>query len=179
MEFHNDKYDYSLVKYIDQHHKVEIICPSHHIFWQKADNHLKKECRKCADEKLNGLYTKTFFERFPQKKAVPAILYYIKIKHKKHIFYKVGITKNSINIRFGKVATSAFNITPLAIWDTTLYEAFVAEQTLLSGLSSPDLLLDDESFIRELRNSTIGTTEIFCDSLNDSDIKKYFKQSTA
>ena len=179
MEFHNDKYDYSLVKYIDQHHKVEIICPSHHIFWQKADNHLKKECRKCADEKLNGLYTKTFFERFPQKKAVPAILYYIKIKHKKHIFYKVGITKNSINIRFGKVATSAFNITPLAIWDTTLYDAFVAEQTLLSGLSSPDLLLDDESFIRELRNSTIGTTEIFCDSLNDSDIKKYFKQSTA
>ena len=179
MEFHNDKYDYSLVKYIDQHHKVEIICPSHHIFWQKPDNHLNKECRKCADEKLNGLYTKTFFERFPQKKAVPAILYYIKIKHKKHIFYKVGITKNSIKIRYGKVAASAFNITPLAIWDTTLYEAFVAEQALLSGLSSPDLLLDNESFVRELRDSTIGTTEIFCDSLSDSDITKYFKQSTA
>lgn len=179
IEFHNDKYDYSLVKYIDQHQKVEIICPSHHIFWQKADNHLNKECRKCADEKLNGLYTKTFFERFPQKKAVSAILYYIKIKHKKHIFYKVGITKNSIKKRFGKVATSAFNITPLAILDTTLYEAFLAEQALLSGLSSPDLLLDDESFVRELRDSTIGTTEIFCDSLSDSDIKKYFNQSTA
>lgn len=110
---------------------------------------------------------------------MPAILYYIKIKHKKHTFYKVGITKNSIQKRYGMVATSAFNITPIAFLDTTLYEAFLAEQALLSGLSSPDLLLDDESFVSELRDSTIGTTEIFCDSLSDSDIKKYFSQSTA
>ena len=151
----------------------------HNIFWQTPDSHKNSECRKCADEKLNGLYTETFFERFPKKKIVPAILYYIKIKHKKHTFYKVGITKNSIQKRYGMIATSAFNITPIAFLDTTLYEAFLAEQALLSGLSSPDLLLDDESFVSELRDSTIGTTEIFCDSLSDSDIKKYFSQSTA
>jgi hypothetical protein len=177
MEFHNDKYDYSLVKYIHQHHKVEIICPSHHIFWQKADNHLKKECRKCADEKLNGLYTKTFFERFPQKKAVPAIFYYIKIKHKKHIFYKVGITKNSIKHRFVSASKSDFNITPIAIRETTLFDAFEAEQELLASLPDPILLLDDEHLVEALRNSTIGTTEVFSDSLTDSLIKKYFNDN--
>ena len=174
IEYHNHKYDYSLVRYKNQHDKVEIICPSHGVFMQKPDAHLKSGCRKCADEKLHGLYTKAFFERFPEQKAVCANLYYIKIIHEKYSFYKVGITKNSIKNRFGGVSKSVFKISPISIKKTTLYKAYKAEEALLANLSSPNKLLDDKEFVGELRDSTIGTTEIFCKPLSDFDIEKYF-----
>ncbi len=177
IEFHDDKYDYSLVNFISSHDKIEIICPSHGKFWQTPTNHLKSECRKCADGKLHGLYSDTFFERFPEKRLVPAILYYIKIDHDNHSFYKIGITKNSIKHRFGSASKSGFNITPIAIRETTLFDAFEAEQELLASLLDPILLLDDEHLVKALRNSTIGTTEVFSDSLTDSLIKKYFNDN--
>lgn len=39
-EIHNDKYDYSLVKYINSQTKVKILCPIHGIFEQKPPIHL-------------------------------------------------------------------------------------------------------------------------------------------
>jgi len=45
---HGDKYDYSLVKYINTNIKVKIICPEHGIFEQKPIQHLQgKRCQKC------------------------------------------------------------------------------------------------------------------------------------
>ena len=34
-EIHNNKYDYSLVEYIDNKTKVKIICPEHGVFEQR------------------------------------------------------------------------------------------------------------------------------------------------
>lgn len=49
--FHNNKYDYSLVEYIDSQHDVCIICPVHGEFTQVAGEHLRgKGCRKCASD---------------------------------------------------------------------------------------------------------------------------------
>ena len=40
IEVHGNKYDYSKVEYRDMRSKVEIICPRHGAFWQRAQSHL-------------------------------------------------------------------------------------------------------------------------------------------
>ena len=47
---HGNKYDYSLVEYIDMHTKVKIICPKHGEFKQKPTSHIhqKSGCSKCV-----------------------------------------------------------------------------------------------------------------------------------
>ncbi len=47
-EIHGDKYDYSRVEYKNSLVKVEIGCPEHGYFWQKASEHLRGcRCPKC------------------------------------------------------------------------------------------------------------------------------------
>lgn len=59
---HNDKYHYSLVKYVNNHTKVQIICKKHGIFQQKPNVHLRgRGCPKCV--KTHKLTTKVFAER--------------------------------------------------------------------------------------------------------------------
>ena len=52
-KIHNNKYDYSLVEYINAITKVEIICPEHGIFKQTPNNHTsnKNGCPICKNEK--------------------------------------------------------------------------------------------------------------------------------
>ena len=40
-QLHNGKYDYSNVDYINSRTKVNIICPIHGVFEQKADSHIR------------------------------------------------------------------------------------------------------------------------------------------
>ena len=49
---HNNKYDYSLVNYVNAYTKVKIGCPIHGIFEQTPGHHLnhKQGCAKCATE---------------------------------------------------------------------------------------------------------------------------------
>ena len=49
---HGDKYDYSKVKYVDTHSAVDIVCPIHGIFSQKAISHLRgSSCPICANKR--------------------------------------------------------------------------------------------------------------------------------
>ena len=51
---HGDKYDYSRTVYVNQRTNVEIICPIHGVFTQKADSHIRGYgCRKCGDMSSN------------------------------------------------------------------------------------------------------------------------------
>jgi len=51
-EIHGDKYDYSQAEYTHSHSKIEIICPIHGSFWQKACSHLEGfGCKECNIEK--------------------------------------------------------------------------------------------------------------------------------
>ena len=64
---HNNKYDYSKVKYLGSSIPVTIICPEHGEFIMKPNNHLQGQgCPKCANLK-KGAYrksnTKNFIER--------------------------------------------------------------------------------------------------------------------
>ena len=46
---HGEKYDYSLVEYVDNKSKVKIICPEHGEFSQKPSNHnMGSGCKQCA-----------------------------------------------------------------------------------------------------------------------------------
>jgi len=59
---HNNKYDYSLVNYINARTKVQIICPEHGIFKQNTDSHLRGTgCPACVG--LKKLSTKSFIEK--------------------------------------------------------------------------------------------------------------------
>lgn len=50
---HNGKYDYSNVKYVNNHTKVCIICPFHGEFWQTPHDHLQNHgCPYCRASKL-------------------------------------------------------------------------------------------------------------------------------
>ena len=49
---HGNKYDYSLVEYVDRKTKVKIICPEHGEFLQRPSSHLHHGCSKCEETAL-------------------------------------------------------------------------------------------------------------------------------
>jgi len=63
---HSDKYDYSLVEYVNCRTKVKIICPTHGEFEQYPTSHIihKQNCPICAKTSIN---TKTLIDRFKDK----------------------------------------------------------------------------------------------------------------
>lgn len=64
---HGDKYDYSLVKYINSHNTVKIICKIHGVFEQKPISHLNgHECIKCSLSK-RGLKIRLTTSEFIEK----------------------------------------------------------------------------------------------------------------
>lgn len=84
-EYHNYKYDYSLVKYISSSKKVIITCKEHGEFKQTPNSHLRSGCPSCAESGFDI--------------SKPAFLYYLKVCG--GIAYKVGITNRTIEERFG------------------------------------------------------------------------------
>lgn len=61
---HNNKYDYSLVCYVNNKVKVKIICPKHGIFEQTPDMHMKGSgCPKCKTEKARKkLFNRGYYD---------------------------------------------------------------------------------------------------------------------
>jgi very-short-patch-repair endonuclease len=60
---HNNKYDYSKVKYNKMHEKVCIICPEHGEFWQSMANHVSgKGCPACKESFLEREVEKTLLD---------------------------------------------------------------------------------------------------------------------
>ena len=55
---HNYKYDYSLVDYKSAKEKVKIICPTHGVFLQSPDSHLREHgCPQCkSDDRKKLVY---------------------------------------------------------------------------------------------------------------------------
>ena len=58
---HRDKYDYTLVNYINAHTKIKIVCPEHGVFEQTPNSHLCNHgCAKCAG--VSGYSTEDFIK---------------------------------------------------------------------------------------------------------------------
>lgn len=109
-KIHTNKYDYSLVSYINAHTKIKIICPTHGIFEQTPKSHigLKSGCPKCYKEiqKYNSISWKKDawinvglssinYNQFN--------IYFIKCSNETETFYKIGRTFNDLHIRFQKI----------------------------------------------------------------------------
>lgn len=57
---HNFKYDYRLTRYINARTKVQIICPIHGSFWQRAEAHVRGcGCEECWREKQHSRHAET------------------------------------------------------------------------------------------------------------------------
>lgn len=82
---HNNKYDYSKVKYINTRTKVLIICPIHGEFWQTPNAHLSKQgCPKCA----------TLIKSDKLKLSIDEILDRFKLLHENKYTYDFSNYKN-------------------------------------------------------------------------------------
>jgi len=68
---HNNKYDYSLVNYINNYTKVKIVCPIHGVFLQAPESHLQGNgCKKCSSEESQKRQTKGTENFIQQAKLV-------------------------------------------------------------------------------------------------------------
>jgi len=72
---HNNKYDYSLVKYKNSKTKVKIICPHHGVFEQTPNAHLSKQsCPVCKESKgekqIRNILIKNNIKYISQKKFI-------------------------------------------------------------------------------------------------------------
>lgn len=87
LKTHKGLYTYNNMEYVTTYQPVTITCQVHGDFKQLVGNHLAgKGCPQCANHGFDG------------KK--PAILYYLKVNIAGHIYYKIGITNNSVKKRF-------------------------------------------------------------------------------
>jgi very-short-patch-repair endonuclease len=90
-KIHNNKYDYSLVEYINDKTKIIIICKIHGIFGQQPNNHLQGNgCKLCS-----GNYKKTTEEfiieanKIHNNKYDYSLVEYINAKNKVKIICKI------------------------------------------------------------------------------------------
>ena len=170
---HDGFYDYSLVKYVNAKSPVKIICPNHGVITQTPNDHRVSGCRECADEELKGTFSKRYFDENPDRKDLNATFYYIKFTYKEEIFYKVGITRTSINKRFGSIDKKVINIDVMKTLNTSLYRAWQLEVIIqnIHGDKFRYRPVIDGGSIKKYR---IGPSECFSKPLPKKLIMKYF-----
>lgn len=108
IHFHNNKYDYSMVEYINSTTLVKIICPEHGMFEQSPMNHLKGGCLKCSYKirNINTNFFNTCNKKFNNKYDYSKSIYInniekIKIKCPTHGYFKQS-PQNHLNIGCSK-----------------------------------------------------------------------------
>lgn len=74
-DIHNEKYDYSLVNYINARTKIKIICPIHGEFEQTADNHIRYGCSKCPYSNMKENFIKKSNIKFNNKFNYDKVVY--------------------------------------------------------------------------------------------------------
>lgn len=107
---HGDRYDYSLVDYINSKVKVKIICKEHGIFEQVPNSHLQGfNCTRCGSisreikmqHHPRGWSYTNWEKRAKKSKNFDSFkVYIIKCWNDDEEFYKVGKTFRVLDIRF-------------------------------------------------------------------------------
>lgn len=124
---HDNKYDYSLMDYINAKAKIKIICPTHGVFEQTPNNHLTGYgCLKCSHDKLIGLYDKNKLQNDPILANKDSTLYFIQYEN----LYKIGITTLNVFQRFTKSVKIIYQLNNIS-----LIESHTKEQSILDEYS--------------------------------------------
>ena len=127
-QIHNNKYDYSEFKYINNSSKSKIICPIHGMFEQTLNSHIdqKQGCPFCGYELIGHTKTK-FQDSCTRNNNSLGIFYIIKCFDENEQFYKVGITSLSLSKRYTKTnmpykykIIQELNFNPNLVWNLEL-----------------------------------------------------------
>ena len=126
---HNNKYDYSLVEYKSATDVVKIICPEHGEFEQIPHSHLKGSgCQECVERQ--NIHNMIWFYSNDSKGQEQGLLYLLKFSNDKELFYKVGITSNSIKQRYRNKNYKVYNIEVLKIVEDSNLNCAIFERSL-------------------------------------------------
>lgn len=97
-KIHNNYYQYTNTIYTKSHDKVLITCPYHGEFSQLAYIHLQgKGCPDC------GKIRTSHSSYLSSSNSSMTTLYYIKCYRKGEIFYKIGVTTNTVSNRYNSI----------------------------------------------------------------------------
>ncbi len=104
---HGDKYDYSLVNYINNHTKVNIMCYKHGIFEQAPEKHLgNKGCPSCNESKGEKIINDFLTEQkiiFIREKIFPGC------KYKQLLEFDFYLPEQNMCIEFNGIQHYEFN----------------------------------------------------------------------
>ena len=101
---HKDKYDYSLVEYVNCKTKVTIICPIHGEFEQAPNNHLSGGgCEKCGEVRTGLSKRSNTYDFINKAKKVHSAIY---------LYDKVNYIKATIDVTVNCPKHGDFSITP-------------------------------------------------------------------
>jgi hypothetical protein len=102
---HNGFYDYSLVDYVKNTVKVEIICPLHGVFYQRPSNHLNGSgCPVCGrSNKMGYSFSDWYSHGVKSKKFKGWSFYLVNLFNSNESFSKYGITYTRISERMASI----------------------------------------------------------------------------
>jgi ribosomal protein L36 len=127
---HNNKYMYKHINFIDMETPIKILCKRHGYFYQKPSIHLQgRGCQKCREGYFSLKTAKKYKNKWINEDA---LLYLVKFFNKNEIFYKIGITTQTIKQRFCTRKDVPYNIKLINQFKINLYNAIILENKLHS-----------------------------------------------
>lgn len=144
-EIHHGKYSYELVEYTKRHANVNITCPEHGRFMQKANDHLfGAGCPACGN--IAKALTATGVKRSSPHYTVDAatrgdynfsgVLYCLRFESAGEIFYKIGVTKTLLPKRISALPNNHYEISVVYAETVVMNAAVIAEARILSKVQS-------------------------------------------
>ena len=102
---HGDKYNYSLVEYINNKSKIKIICPIHGEFEQSPSHHLSGNgCPKCKGDNQRILNAQKWCDKFDT-----GTLYLLRCYNDIEEFLKIGVTSRTVADRYKQKGYMPYN----------------------------------------------------------------------
>ena len=132
---HKNLYDYSKVHYENYTTHILITCLTHGDFAQTPAGHLAgKGCSTCGNE--TNTLGETLFNIKKQRKYLPGVLYVLELFDDDEHFFKIGITSNSVKVRYKTASLMPYDFEVLLEADIGLIEAFEQEQFIIREYSN-------------------------------------------
>jgi Zn finger protein HypA/HybF involved in hydrogenase expression len=126
---HNGRYSYNQSEYIRGIEKIDILCKIHGLFKQSPNNHIKGQgCPKCTRSARESHWGRTKY--IEKASGRTCIFYTLRCFNENEEFYKIGITMNTIKMRYGDSCKMPYDYEVMSevkgsagfIWDLELAE---------------------------------------------------------